>query len=675
MKVKFFKKYRFQFFFLFSLFIQFSILKSYHNNKYNQFRLLTQTINDFYQNIISIELPNYSSSDISHESIFNDYIFQLTTTYNEEKVLDGTYSNTNGLSIINLDKCKSKLYSTNGIDTSIPLIILKLEKKTDNIYEKSVQYEIYNPETKRKITLEDCKSIDLYIQIPIDEDLEKLYESLNKEKYNLFDINDPFYNDICTSYKTINGTDILLSDRRKYYLIKEFAPQSNCKYSNYSSDVQSLKFECTTDKDGIDLENVNKFNGLKALSDLDKDLKNLHLKVFKCYKSIFNTKIITKNFGSIILIVIILINLLLSIVYIIQKISPLRLYVAKFIFLKPNNNNSKIGKENMTELNAAPKKRSKTTIMKRPKLNSSSENDDEEKKSENLEQAINNRNKKKKTTYKKKHFSKTNNYTRTTKKSKTTTKRKIETTKGEVLEDIEKSNNSVNNKNIYPPENYELNRLELDKALHLDKRNFCQIFYSIIKREQIILFTFFSWNDYNLAYIKFARFFFLLSTEIAMNVLLFFDSSIHELFLNKGKFNFVKFILQIIISSFVSHVIEVIVCFLTMTDKYIYQIKKMDNNEINKIMVMKTLNCINIKLSSFFVFIFIFMIIYWYLITTFCAVYENAQTILLINSLISFVLYLIYPILFYFIISLFKYIGLKTNSSCIYKLGNVFPLF
>ena len=35
--------------------------------------------------------------------------------------------------------------------------------------------------------------------------------------YNLFDINSPFYQDICTPYKSNNGTDVPLTDRVNYF--------------------------------------------------------------------------------------------------------------------------------------------------------------------------------------------------------------------------------------------------------------------------------------------------------------------------------------------------------------------------------------------------------------------------------------------------------------------------
>ena len=55
-------------------------------------------------------------------------------------------------------------------------------------------------------------------------------------------------------------------------------------------------------------------------------------------------------------------------------------------------------------------------------------------------------------------------------------------------------------------DNFELNNLEYEEALILDKRNMCQIYWSLLKREHLIIFTFFYHNDYNLYYMKLARF-------------------------------------------------------------------------------------------------------------------------------------------------------------------------
>ena len=572
-------------------------------------------------------------------------------------------------------------------DDELPLIILKFEKLTNLIYEKNVQYEIYDPSTKNKVDIPECKNnpIFLYIPINMNKDSQFLYEDLKKNQYDFFNIKDPFYQDICTPYKTKNDTDILLSDRRKDYLMKEVIPQSNCEYVDYSSDKKYLKYKCKVDKESIDIGKINKFSGESTLTNFNKDLKNLNFKVLKCYKLVFNIRTITKNFGSIIVIILIILNICFAIIFIIKGISPLKLYIAKYLFEKPVKNNT-----NLTELNYPPKKKSKTTIMKRIKMQSESENDNVNgneniHNNENKENSQNNQNndniinfnrRKKKAKTLKKHNPKTNKHTRKGKKYNTmiSTKRNvIENTKNELKENV----NDVNNvsKKEEKIEDYVLNNLEFNKALELDKRGYCHIYYSILKREHIILFTFFSWNDYNLFYIKFARFFFLLCTIMGMNVFFFFDKSLHNLYLKKGKYDFALLIPQIIFSSLVAHVSEIIICFLTMNDKYVYEVKNLEHNEMNRSNVMKTLKYIQIKLLLFFIFIFILMIFYWYLITSFCAVYENTQITFLLNFVFSFLLFLIYPLLLYILTSFCKYIGLKKQSSCLYKLGNIFPLF
>ena len=66
-------------------------------------------------------------------------------------------------------------------------------------------------------------------------------------------------------------------------------------------------------------------------------------------------------------------------------------------------------------------------------------------------------------------------------------------------------------------DNFELNELDFQEAIKFDNRTFIQIYWGILKREHPILFTFFAFVDYNLIYIKLARFIFLVSTDMVMN--------------------------------------------------------------------------------------------------------------------------------------------------------------
>ena len=56
----------------------------------------------------------------------------------------------------------------------------------------------------------DDEKIDIYIPVSLSEETEELHKDLLSYGYDLFNPQDSFYQDICTPYTTINGTDILL---------------------------------------------------------------------------------------------------------------------------------------------------------------------------------------------------------------------------------------------------------------------------------------------------------------------------------------------------------------------------------------------------------------------------------------------------------------------------------
>ena len=116
-------------------------------------------------------------------------------------------------------------------DENISLIILKFEKLTNNAGQKNVQYEIYEPFNKTKLDLSICETtyIDLYVPITLTEETQSLYNDLKENGFDLFNINDSFYQDICSIYKSNDGTDVLLADRKNDYyniiIMKQHAKQ------------------------------------------------------------------------------------------------------------------------------------------------------------------------------------------------------------------------------------------------------------------------------------------------------------------------------------------------------------------------------------------------------------------------------------------------------------------
>ena len=201
--------------------------------------------------------------------------------------------------------------------------------------------------------------------------------------------------------------------------------------------------------------------------------------------------------------------------------------------------------------------------------------------------------------------------------------------------DLEKNENNdkISFQKLDP---YELNKLEYIDALLLDKRIFLTTYLSFMKREQLVWFTFISWNDYNIFYIKISRFLILLTTQMTMNALLFADKTIHKLYLNYNTYNFGQSLPGIIYSILITHALEILLCFLSMTDIHIYEIKSMKKSEQTADRINNILKNIRIKLIIFFALGSLLFIFYWYCVSAFCAVYQKTQGFLILNSFLSF---------------------------------------
>ena len=219
---------------------------------------------------------------------------------------------------------------------------------------------------------------------------------------------------------------------------------------------------------------------------------------------------------------------------------------------------------------------------------------------------------------------------------------------------------NINEKERKHLDGYELNNLECDSAKILDKRNFIEIYWSLLKREHLVIFTFITKDEHNIIFVKYPRFVFGLCTGMAMNV--FFNSyeTMHKMYLDYGKYNFIHQIPQIGYSTLISKLIEIFLCYLSIADTHYYHIK--DCKKISKSSMIGIIKCIRIKIEFFFIFTAIMLIFYLYLITCFCTIYQNTQIAFIKDSLLSFLLGNLIPCALYLIPSLFRIIALKSNK-------------
>ena len=217
----------------------------------------------------------------------------------------------------------------------------------------------------------------------------------------------------------------------------------------------------------------------------------------------------------------------------------------------------------------------------------------------------------------------------------------------------------------------ELSSLSYKDALRNDKRTFSQYYCSLLKRKQLIFFSFFPNRDYNSQIIKSFLFFFFYSSSLTINALFFTDDTMHKIYNDSGSFNLNYQLPLIVYSSLISSLINLIISFLSLSEKTFISIKSqktLDKNINEKIGNMKC------KFIIFFFVIFILLSIFCYYLSCFCCIYQNTQMHLIKDSLISFGLSLIYPFFIDLIPGIFRILTLsnkKRSKECVYKFSQL----
>ena len=483
----------------------------------------------------------------------------------------------------------------------------------------------------------------MYVKLELSDETKTISDQLKELGYNMYDINDDFYQDICTPYKSSHDSDILLVDRVNYIFHNDDSQcPNNCEFFNYFLGPLYVNCSCSVDnEESTETKQIDELDAKTFFQSFYYVLKYSNYDSFKCYQLVFSKTCVTKNIGSILLIIFFLLDLTCLIIYIIKGITPLKNSIENII-----EENKKIS-FNFFSVSFPPQKM-KLALQKMEKkepIKTLSRTQKKIKAKNSNLQSVDRKDCDSKNSYYSKDIINNDIQNKNNKISKFKKKEK------EIELKIEETNGEKKQKEY---DDFELNELPYSEILKYDKRSFWKIYLSLIKREHTIIFTFFVHDDYNLFIVKLSNFIFLLATDMAMNVFFFSDSTMHKIFLNYGKFNFIQQIPQIIYSAIVSYLFQLFSQYLCFTDKYIYEIKKLDSSLKNKEKIMTIIRCIKLKLIFYFIFIFAFSGFYWYIIAVFCAVYENTQTIFLLDSFINFLLSNIFPFIVYLFVPAFR---------------------
>ena len=729
----------------------------------------------------------------------------MTTVENQLSLLNGSSTNDKNLSIIDLGDCAQKLIEANNLPEDTDLIILKLENKNMNSTEKSVQYEVYAPGQNHKLDLSVCSDTKINIIYPIvlDEETKKLYDELKSQGYDLFDKYNKFYKDICTPYKSEDGTDVILADRNNDFFARhEIVCQANCDYSAYNGDSSYVTCQCdVVETERIEAEEPKKVTTKSNVDSFIDILKYSNYKVLWCYKLVFRAVTFYKNAGSI-LTMIYFIGYLISFGFFCYKgiITPLKIEIAKLFKKKHDIRNIRSNNINISNLNINnnnknkdpnQNKNNKINLVSNAKLKETLDQNNKNNKNiisntntnlksgdlidskadipsannkGNLKRSLKNKRinnqrnvqiigadgkdaKEKERMERSKNITYTNpenkkeniaikSYKDKAIKTKNSKDNNPPKKKGDLVEDITAKENSdsekkllgdivihktkagnkdisstdkksftkedllkdnpnaniqlneekpTNKENIPPKkednkifDDFELNHLEYSEALKYDTRLFLRIYWSHLKREHPIVHTFLAWNDYNLFFVKLSKFFFLVTTVMALDALFFSNDSMHNIYTSGGSYNLGYHMVQMILTIIVYEAFQVLLNYLTLTDIDYYKIKG-QKDTISQKEVVNIIKCIEYKIIGFYVFTFLVFLFYWYLNSAFCAVYENTQKIFVADSFMCLLFAFIYPLALYLAptgLRKISFVCRKTKGlKIVYRISQFIPIF
>ena len=295
--------------------------KNVEKNKENQEELLS----NLQENIMSGEIDTSiveNGEDIVIEE--NGLSLTITTTDNQKN------SQNNNITTIDLGECEDKIKDHYGIPKDKALYILKIDVFEKGMLVPKIEYEVYYPlinEKLEKLNLSICENSKIDVSIPV---------SIDESEIDKHNSSSSFYNDICYTYTSENGTDITLTDRKNEFVKNNYTLcEENCEFTGYDHNTTKALCSCLIK---IKLPLISEISIDKnRLYDSFTDYKNIaNMNVMKCYYVLFNKKGILNNIGCYILIPIILLHFICVIIFYLKDSKIIKNQINEIIDAKKN---------------------------------------------------------------------------------------------------------------------------------------------------------------------------------------------------------------------------------------------------------------------------------------------------------------------------------------------------
>ena len=158
----------------------------------------------------------------------------------------------NNVSSIDLGECETILRRENHIPDNETLLVSKMDIQDSNAIIPKVEYIVYDSHGN-KLDMKVCEGNDIIISYPITNgaavNLAEA-ESIANLGYDIYNPEDPFFNDKCASFS--NGTvDVVLKDRKEDFYIDAPFCGDGCTYGGINYTTGKVNCNCSVNENEV----------------------------------------------------------------------------------------------------------------------------------------------------------------------------------------------------------------------------------------------------------------------------------------------------------------------------------------------------------------------------------------------------------------------------------------
>ena len=580
---------------------------------------------------------------------------------------------------VNFQSCYAKVQQAYGITEDLIIVIVD-KKESSN---PTTFYSFYHPKSGLKLNADEiCKEESIKVTESLTSLLDKndntkyeIQTSLTSQGINIFDLNDPFYNDICYDFDNPLKKDIPLNDRIKEVFPNVTLCDEGCQYSGIN--LEEMTATCDCKFNDIANSNLVKDNELldSAFGEVLDLINSSNILVFKCFKYMF--KHFAKSIGGWISLVLLISHITMTLLFIFFGIPNIKMY----IFSLTQNYINFISKKIRINQLFPPKR----NIKNQKQLNIISKKIPEFKENNSLKKNKFGRNS---------QINQINRIIEVPSYSKDDIVIKLaEQNKTKESEDInvntEMELNQENIKLEINPEKYDknffeeymktsLNDLEFDDAVVLDKRKYCEHMRENLLEDQIIANTFITEDPIKPRSIKIILFGLNIILYFVVNGLFFSEEVISELYnVDEDEENFFSFfprsIERLIYTTIVSIVVGMIADFFFINENKIKGIFRREKDDIKNLKrnIIELVSDLKKRYFAFIIIVSVILVISFFYLLCFNYVYPYTQIEWIKSSITIMIIMQILSTLKCILETSLRFLSYKFKNEKLYKISKI----